>query len=644
MFSISTKSHLKNLALPTLFFLVLFSVLRLFLFFWSGGSTDILEVLATFMIGLLFDFSTLLYIMTPFFLLIIFIPPRKNSNLLSKRYNRILTGLFALISMIIIFSCFSEITFWAEFHSRFNFIAVDYLIYTNEVLKNIWESYHIGFILFGILISAVTVSFYFNKKITPQTTAGFLLHQRSGLLAIWILLLAMNYFLFPANVSEKISNYSLQEVSKNGIHTLFAAYFENSLDYNRFYKTINQDDAFKNIRLQYEADNIHLNKSANSIGRIISSEINFKNYNVILVTMESLSARYMQAYGNNINITPNLDQLAKEGLFFSNIFSTGTRTVRGLEALSLSVPPTPGQSIVRRPKNENLYNIGNYLNHAGYVTDFLYGGHGYFDNMNEFFSSNGFNIWDRSTLKETEITFTNAWGVCDEDLYNMSIRQADTAFKEKKPFFQFIMTTSNHRPYTYPQKIDIPSGSGRDGAVKYSDFAIGEFIKNAKTKPWFKSTIFIFIADHNASVSGNTAIPIRDYRIPFIIYAPDIVKPQKVEKLGSQIDFAPTLLGLMHAKYNSHFFGHDLMTTTEERAFLGNYQTVGLLKENILTLLSPNKKVEQFKIDKDDNQELMIDLNLNLVEETISYYQTASFLFTSAGMVDTGDDKILNLK
>ncbi len=644
MFSISTKSHLKNLVFPTLFFLILFSVLRLGLFIWSGATTNILEIFAIFIIGLLFDISTLIYIMTPLFFLIILFHSRKNSEQLNKNYKRALTGLFALTAMIIIFSCFSEITFWAEFHSRFNFIAVDYLIYTNEVLKNIWESYHIGFVLFGILISALTVAFYFKKKITAQTLSGFSLRHRFILLALWTLLSIVNYFLFPANISEKISNYSLQEVSKNGIHTLFAAYFENSLDYNRFYKTINQDDAFKNIRTQYEADNILLNKKANGISRSISANENFKSYNVILVTMESLSARYMQAYGNSTNITPNLDQLAHEGLFFSNIFSTGTRTVRGLEALTLSIPPTPGQSIVRRPKNENLYNIGDYLGDAGYVTDFLYGGHGYFDNMNEFFSTNGFNIWDRSKLKDTEITFTNAWGVCDEDLFNMSLRQGDISFKEKKPFFQFIMTTSNHRPYTYPQKIDIPSGSGRDGAVKYSDYAIGEFIKNAKTKPWFKSTIFIFIADHNASVSGNTAVPIRDYRIPFIIYAPDIVKTQKVEKLGSQIDFAPTLLGLMNAKYNSHFFGHDLMTTTEERAFLGNYQTVGLLKENVLTLLSPNKKVEQYKIDKDDKQEIMTDLNLKLVEETISYYQTASFLFTSAGMVDTGDDKILNLK
>ena len=644
MFSLSCKSHLKNIYRPALFFLVLFSILRLVLFLWSGGSTNIIEVFATFIIGFFIDFSTLIYIMTPLVLFIIFFPPSKCSNSLAKLYKKILISLFTLMTIIIIFSCFAEITFWSEFHSRFNFIAVDYLIYTNEVLKNVWESYHIGFMLFGVLISAVAIAVYFRKKLIIETLSGFMLRQRLGLLTVWILLSTVNYFLFPTNINDKISNYSLQEVSENGIHTLFAAYFNNSLDYNRFYKTINHDDAFNNVRKQFEVDHAKLNQDAHTIGRSITSNTNFKSYNVILVTMESLSARYMQAYGNVTNITPNLDQLAKEGLFFSNIFSTGTRTVRGIEALMLSIPPTPGQSIVRRPKNENLYNIGDYLGDAGYVTDFLYGGHGYFDNMNEFFSGNGFNIWDRSKLKDSEITFTNAWGVCDDDLYNMSLRQADISFTEKKPFFQFIMTTSNHRPYTYPQKIDIPSGSGRDGAVKYSDYAIGEFIKSAKMKPWFKSTIFIFIADHNASVSGNTAVPIRDYRIPFIIYAPGIINSRKVEKLGSQIDFAPTLLGLMNAKYHSHFFGHDLMTTTDERAFLGNYQTVGLLKENILTLLSPNKKVEQYKIDKDDKQELMTDLNLKLVEETISYYQTASFLFTSGGMIDTGDDKILNPK
>ena len=163
-------------------------------------------------------------------------------------------------------------------------------------------------------------------------------------------------------------------------------------------------------------------------------------------------------------------------------------------------PPTPGQSILRRPGNEGLFTIGSIFQDAGFDTRFIYGGYGYFDNMNNFFGNNGFDITDkggrfepgdhftgaRNIIDDQYIHFANAWGICDEDLYDAVIRDADVRYAKQQPFFDFVMTTSNHRPYTYPdKKIDIPSGSGRDGAVKYTDFAIGEFLKKVSSKPWF---------------------------------------------------------------------------------------------------------------------------------------------------------------
>jgi phosphoglycerol transferase MdoB-like AlkP superfamily enzyme len=298
----------------------------------------------------------------------------------------------------------------------------------------------------------------------------------------------------------------------------------------------------------------------------------------------------------------------------------------------LSVPPTPGQSIVRRPQSDHLYSIGQVLKDAGYATEFLYGGYSYFDNMKNFFSSNGMTVWDQATLSKNEISFSNAWGVCDEDLFDLSIRRADKLSSEGRPFFQIVMTTSNHRPYTYPQKIDVPSGSGRGGAIRYSDYAIGQLIQKSKNKSWFKNTLFVFVADHDASVAGYTKVPVKDFRIPLIFYMPNVIKPEVSSKLGSQIDVAPTILSLLNKSYESHFFGHDLLHSKSERALLGNYQSVGLYKQNILTLLSPNQKIEQFRVATDDSQEKMNDLRGDLIEETISYYQTASWLFSSGLM------------
>jgi phosphoglycerol transferase MdoB-like AlkP superfamily enzyme len=195
--------------------------------------------------------------------------------------------------------------------------------------------------------------------------------------------------------------------------------------------------------------------------------------------MESMGAKFLEQ--NEImgqSLTPNLDKLAKESLYFSNTYATGTRTVRGIEALNLSIPPLPGMSIVRRDDNEQLHSLGNIFKEKGYDNKWIYGGYGYFDNMNHFFKHNGFKVLDRTTWNKDELTFTNAWGACDEDLFNKILKEADKSYAEDKAFLTFALTISNHRPYTYPaNKIELESGMhGRSGGVKYADYSIGKFL------------------------------------------------------------------------------------------------------------------------------------------------------------------------
>ncbi|WP_163006502.1 sulfatase-like hydrolase/transferase, partial [Pseudomonas viridiflava] len=102
-----------------------------------------------------------------------------------------------------------------------------------------------------------------------------------------------------------------------------------------------------------------------------------------------------------------------------------------------------------------------------------------------FFSGNGYRVVDQSSVAESDIHFKNAWGMADEDLYTQAIKLADADFATGKPFLLQLMTTSNHRPYTYPDnRIDIKSGKGREGAAKYTDYAIGQFLLAARQKPW----------------------------------------------------------------------------------------------------------------------------------------------------------------
>jgi phosphoglycerol transferase MdoB-like AlkP superfamily enzyme len=355
----------------------------------------------------------------------------------------------------------------------------------------------------------------------------------------------------------------------------------------------------------------------------------------VLVAMESMSAQYLGQFGSKKGLTPNLDRLADEGLLFTNLYATGTRTVRGLEALMLSLPPTPGQSILRRPNSDGLFNLGTVFAQRGYKTQFVYGGYAVFDNMKEWFESNGFEVVDRGQFPKDEIQFGNAWGVCDEDLFTQVLKQEEDAVNAKTPFFQVVLTTSNHRPYTFPDgKIDIASHTGRDGAIKYSDFSIGRFIAQAKTKPWFDNTLFIFVADHDASVAGGTDIPVKDYLIPAIFYGPKIMPPRRITTLAAQLDLPPTLLGFLGFSYRSKFFGQDLTTQPGGRALLGTYQKVALLQPGTLTILAPGHTVETQELnDKYEMKKSSIVRTKNAAilpdaaKLTIAIYQTASDLF-----------------
>jgi len=349
--------------------------------------------------------------------------------------------------------------------------------------------------------------------------------------------------------------------------------------------------------------------------------------------MESMSAKFMAAFGNRDALTPNLDRLAASGLFFNNFYATGTRTVRGMEAVTLSIPPTPGRSIVKRPHNDNLFSAGFLFRDRGYDTTFFYSGYGYFDNMNAFFGNNGFDIVDRSGLASDEITFANIWGVCDEDIYRRAVKEFDHSAASGRPFFGFIMTTSNHRPYTYPVgKIDIPPLTGRAGGVKYADYAIGAFMAEVQKHPWFHNTVFVFVADHCAASAGRNELPLYRYHIPAIIYQPALVQPKTIKTLASQIDLIPTVLGLLHWNYRSKFFGRDILRADfVPRALIGNYQKLGYFKNGNLTILNERQQLHQYRIVA-EKIDATIAEEENPIDETsareaICYYEGASILY-----------------
>tara|TARA_R110002049_G_scaffold309289_3_gene520281 strand:- start:2500 stop:4269 length:1770 start_codon:yes stop_codon:yes gene_type:complete len=585
-------------------------------------------------------------------LYLLIIPKKLYGSLLDK----IITYFgFSIGVLILFFSFFGEFTFWEEFERRYNFIAVDYLVYTYEVVKNINESYPLP-ILISAMLALVLASIFityrlgsFRETFTSET--GF----KSKIFAsvAWFLIVTISSLFITNKQADWSGNRYNNELSKAGIYSFFAAFRNNELPYNDFYKTIPKDQAYKIVKASYEnEEDVFVSPNKDAIYRtIVNSDSVQKPIkpNVIFICIESLSGKYLKAFGSEDDITPNLDALESESLFFTNLFATGTRTVRGMEAITLSIPPTPGRSIVKRKDNQGLFTIGEVFKEQGYSRNFFYGGDGYFDNMNTYFGGNGFDIIDRgrgflldasittnrTNIEDDEVTFENAWGVCDMDIYNKVLKEADKAHESGKPFFDFVMTTSNHKPYTYPEgKIDIPSGTGRNGAVKYTDHAIGEFIKLAKGKPWFENTVFVIMSDHCASSAGRWELDVQNYHIPALIYNLPNSAPQKVDKLCSQIDMYPTLFALLNWDYNSNLFGENIMKmqSEDERAFIGNYRKLGYLKDNKVMILDEQANANFYNWNPKDNSLTQQQVDTPFLNKSISFYEVADDLYRNGGL------------
>jgi len=597
----------------------------------ADADAGLFDVLRLYGIGLVYDLSFLLYAALPPALYVLLCPKWLWRSKGHTLFLHVLTGL-ALFAML--FVAVAEWLFWDEFGVRFNFIAVDYLVYSDEVINNILESYPIYPVLAFLVLLAMAATVGLRSTLKRALAAPLL--QKSAAL-LYVGALAVAAFAVSAVIGQNFplamgGNVFQRELASNGPFQFFAAFRNNELDYQQFYATLPDPRAAALLRAELsEPVARFVGSDPLDIRRAIDNPGLEQRRNLVLVTIESLSAKYLGSFGDRRGLTPNLDALRDQSLFFSNFYATGTRTDRGLEAITLSIPPTPGRSIVKRIGRESGFaSLGQQLEAKGYDSVFAYGGRGYFDNMNAFFGGNGYRIVDQSSVAEDQMHFQNAWGMADEDLYAQALKIADQDHAAGKPFFLQLMTTSNHRPYTYPDgRIDIPSGRGREGAVKYTDYAIGQFLDRARDKPWFNNTVFVFVADHTAGSAGKEDLPVANYHIPLFILAPGLVVPHEVSTLSSQIDLAPTLLALLNMDYVSTFYGRNVLSdeTRPGRALLGNYQHLGLFDGKDLAILSPRRGMRRHDDALGLSHETKVDSEDPLLRRDIAYYQGASHAF-----------------
>ena len=556
--------------------------------------TDALGLLRALCVWLGTTTASCLFSLVPILLYLVCLPQKRHGGTADKWIS---LALFFLYANCNLFEEVSELLFWDEFTSRFNFVAVDYLVYTQEVIGNIMQSYPVAWYLSGIFLASLVLTVLFRRWLAPEgVEVPRLLPRFSGGVAVVALACAINTVPW-FSLSDNSENRYLSELSRDGLFSLFHAFFANELDYDDFYLTLPESGVLATLSPKLDAGMTRTGDPA-SLAYVVQPQGPEKRLNVMIVLMESMGSEFFSEFRTDgQRLTPELEKLAEASLYFSHTYATGTRTVRGIEALTLGCPPLPGMSIVRREGNENLFGIGSVFQDKGYETKWIYGGYGYFDNMNAFFRGNGFAVIDRTVLSRDEISFANVWGVCDEDLFRRVVREADASHAAGKPFLNVMVTTSNHRPYTYPEgRIPIAPKTGRRGGVMYADYAVGQFIREARKHPWFDDTVFVFVADHGAGSAGRDEIQVGNHHIPLIIYSPKHIAPARYDMPISQIDATPTLLAQLNMAYEGRFYGRNALDPNYvSRFFLSNYQKLGYVRGTEAVLLSPVRNVHFYR-------------------------------------------------
>lgn len=604
---------------------------------WSFGRTAGVSDVAFFgtaVVGVVADAVQGLYLLAPFAIVAWLLPDRAFRSRVMRSTMLTTSGLFFFGFT---FLAAVEYFFFQEFDSRFNLVSVDYLLYPTEVVGDIWSAYPVVTVAMIVaLLSAATVA-VLRRPLLAGTQAATTLRARTGVFVAYALLLGVAIATIDKDHFDFSTNRVTNEIAANGAGSFFNALRTSEIDYHAYYVTREPAANLRTLRAALaQGDGRFLDSGldrafparADGLGRL----------NVVVVVSESFGAEFSRAYGGERDWTPLFDKYSKQGLKFTNMYASGTRTVRGLEAITASIPPIPSTSILHRPGNAGIANWGSVMRHLGYSASFFYGGYGQFDDMNAFFAGNGFEVADRRAI-EGPVRFENIWGVADEDLYDMALRRFDTLSQDGKPFFAIVMNTSNHKPYTFRDGVPgvKPAGGGRESGVRYADYAQAYLLREAAKHRWFDDTLFVIVADHGARVYGREDIPLKTYRIPMLFYSPKHLAPGHIDTLTTQIDVAPTVLGLLGLPYSAPFFGEDVRHTPpgDRVAFFSHNHDVALYRDGELALLGLKKAVKNLRYDAATNSYSPAPADPALDSLAVAYYQTAYEMFRQHRYVPT---------
>ena len=518
--------------------------------------------------------------------------------------------------------------FIAEYDTRPNRLYFEYLVHPREVASMLWEGYK------GVLLASFVVlvlAAWLAVRLFPTGRQdGFMKWWKRPFVTLAVL--AVVVLAARGTLQHRPINASMVAFSSDAMvntlplnslgNVLDAAYrLQDERSSAALYPPMKTEEMNRIVRAAAGLEDPPLDARYPSLHKQTATVRRDKPLNLVIILQESLGAQYVGSLGGR-DLTPQLDRLAKDGWMFNRAYATGTRSVRGLEAVTAGFLPTVAEAVLKLPRSQTgFFTLADLLGRHGFHSRFIYGGEAHFDNMRGFFLGNGFNeVIDRQSFVDP--VFVGSWGASDEDMFNQLDRllRAD----DGKSTFTLAFSVSNHSPWEYPAGRIEPVGdpASVDNTVRYADWAMGQFFDKARKAPYWDNTVFLVIADHDSRVYGANLVPVRHFQIPALILG-GTVPPRSDDRIVSQIDMGPTLLSLIGLDNVNPMLGADLTQRDPNRAIMQYGDNFGYLKGDSLLVIEPGKDPREYRYtaaaSMRDEKYIPIDIDPALRDEALAF-------------------------
>ena len=541
-----------------------------------GDATPAL-IAKALLVGLRFDLATGAALVLPFAVWLLL---RSAPSALERR---IVSGLFALLGFVVLFAAIAEVEFYKEFEMRFGPLVFEYFgkpEHNEIVLSMIWAGYPI--VRWMLVVLALAGALYWlGRRILHRGSGAAAPSVRAAGLAVWIVVtvLALRGGIGSAPLRWGDAYFSkstyANHMALNGVYLLGNTWrhLKDHLDHPELVHWRGQASRDAAFRLAREltlnpGETLLLPDTHPLLRRTAPSRIALaRPKNVVVVMMESFSARLAGATGAPFGATPNFDALAREGMLFDRAFSVGSHTAQGVFGVLASFPSLPTYEGLMKHAigSQPVLTLPAILEDEGYDTLFLYNGLFSWDNKEGFFRAHGVHRFIGSDDYVNPSFVDPTWGVSDRDVFERARAEFSTLAKSGRPFLGIILTLSNHAPFNLPQVPGLKRFEGGDlhnerlNGMQYADWALGEFMNKSRAEAWFDDTLFVFVGDHGYAVPPVlTEVNVLHMHVPLLFYGPKIVPPGRRHTVASQLDILPTILGLVGTRAVHQAFGRDL--------------------------------------------------------------------------------------